>query len=597
MTRRATASTRSRTGTGRGSRSGSSPPATAASSRCSTARTSCSRSTDAVEIAYFLEATSATAKGPYDLTLVEGSITTPHDAERIHEIRRSLEDASSRSAPARRAAASRRCGTSPTSTTSSRPSTRTRTTSRRCAPRRRSPTTSTSTSSCRAARSTSTSCSRSSARSSPAAARTSRATASASSASAPAIPCVMVAHGTPCLGPVTQAGCGALCPLYARGCFGCFGPSEQPNTEALAARWLELGADDPALAAGVPRHHRQRAGLPEGGDASMSEQDRAADEDDPHRLPRPRRGRGRDARQDARRHGHRGEAPHLRAAAVLRGVPARTRLHRGAGHHRAHLRHLPGRLPDELLPRDGAARRRRGRRPAARAAPAPLLRRVDRVAHAARLHAPRARLPRRRERGRAREDQPGARRDGAAAEEDRQRGDARRRRPRGAPDQRPRRRLVQGADPGAARRARARPRVGAGRRRSRRCASSPGSTSPSSSRTTSSSRSTRTASTRSTAAAGSSPTAGSTSRSPSSSTTSSRSTSSTRTRSTPGCANAARTSSGRSRATRSTATCSPPHAREPPRPRPGSSRSSATRSARSSSAPSSSCTPATRRCA
>ncbi|NEE00641.1 NADH-quinone oxidoreductase subunit B family protein [Phytoactinopolyspora halotolerans] len=36
--------------------------------------------------------------------------------------------------------------------------------------------------------------------------------------------CVMVAHGTPCLGPVTQAGCGAICPAYSRGCFGCFGP-------------------------------------------------------------------------------------------------------------------------------------------------------------------------------------------------------------------------------------------------------------------------------------------------------------------------------------------------------------------------------------
>ena len=113
------------------------------------------------------------------------------------------------------------------------------------------------------------------------------------------------------------------------------------------------------------------------------------------------------------------------------------------------------------LPGDGAARRRRGGGSAARAAAAPLLRRVDRVAHAARLHAPRARLPRRAERGRAREDQPGARRDGAAAEEDRQRGDARRRRPRGAPDQRPRRRLVQGPDPRAARRARTRPRMGA----------------------------------------------------------------------------------------------------------------------------------------
>ena len=43
--------------------------------------------------------------------------------------------------------------------------------------------------------------------------------------------CVMVAHGTPCLGPVTHAGCGALCPSYDRGCYGCFGPMESPNTE------------------------------------------------------------------------------------------------------------------------------------------------------------------------------------------------------------------------------------------------------------------------------------------------------------------------------------------------------------------------------
>jgi coenzyme F420-reducing hydrogenase gamma subunit len=45
--------------------------------------------------------------------------------------------------------------------------------------------------------------------------------------------CVTVAHGTPCLGPVTHAGCGALCPAYNRGCFGCFGPMETPNTTAL----------------------------------------------------------------------------------------------------------------------------------------------------------------------------------------------------------------------------------------------------------------------------------------------------------------------------------------------------------------------------
>jgi coenzyme F420-reducing hydrogenase gamma subunit len=50
-------------------------------------------------------------------------------------------------------------------------------------------------------------------------------------------PCVMVSHGTPCLGPVTQAGCNAVCPSYNRGCFGCFGPTETPNTSSLA-EWL-----------------------------------------------------------------------------------------------------------------------------------------------------------------------------------------------------------------------------------------------------------------------------------------------------------------------------------------------------------------------
>lgn len=59
--------------------------------------------------------------------------------------------------------------------------------------------------------------------------------------------CVMVAHGTPCLGPVTHAGCGALCPLYNRGCFGCFGPKETPNTRALAAEWIRLGVSDAAV--------------------------------------------------------------------------------------------------------------------------------------------------------------------------------------------------------------------------------------------------------------------------------------------------------------------------------------------------------------
>jgi coenzyme F420-reducing hydrogenase gamma subunit len=60
--------------------------------------------------------------------------------------------------------------------------------------------------------------------------------------------CVMVAHGTPCLGPVTQAGCGALCPSVSRGCYGCFGPMESPNTAALATQLATLGMDQPGLA-------------------------------------------------------------------------------------------------------------------------------------------------------------------------------------------------------------------------------------------------------------------------------------------------------------------------------------------------------------
>lgn len=53
--------------------------------------------------------------------------------------------------------------------------------------------------------------------------------------------CVMV-QGRPCLGPVTHAGCGAICPAYRRGCYGCFGPMETPNMRALTREWRKLGA-------------------------------------------------------------------------------------------------------------------------------------------------------------------------------------------------------------------------------------------------------------------------------------------------------------------------------------------------------------------
>jgi coenzyme F420-reducing hydrogenase gamma subunit len=55
--------------------------------------------------------------------------------------------------------------------------------------------------------------------------------------------CVMVARGEPCLGPVTHAGCGALCPTYGRGCYGCFGPSDAAKPEALGKQLLVLGCD------------------------------------------------------------------------------------------------------------------------------------------------------------------------------------------------------------------------------------------------------------------------------------------------------------------------------------------------------------------
>jgi sulfhydrogenase subunit delta len=78
--------------------------------------------------------------------------------------------------------------------------------------------------------------------------------------------CVTVARGIPCLGPVTQAGCGNLCPAMGRGCYGCFGPVEGANVPALADKCASLGLDPrqvrdafanfnaaaPAYAEGVP---------------------------------------------------------------------------------------------------------------------------------------------------------------------------------------------------------------------------------------------------------------------------------------------------------------------------------------------------------
>lgn len=60
--------------------------------------------------------------------------------------------------------------------------------------------------------------------------------------------CTLVTSGKPCLGPVTRSGCGALCPRFGRDCYGCFGPSESPNTEALGRRFAGLGLVDADIA-------------------------------------------------------------------------------------------------------------------------------------------------------------------------------------------------------------------------------------------------------------------------------------------------------------------------------------------------------------
>ena len=56
--------------------------------------------------------------------------------------------------------------------------------------------------------------------------------------------CVTVAQGIPCLGPVTHSGCGALCPSFDRGCYGCFGPCEQPNLVSLMGQFTAMDATD-----------------------------------------------------------------------------------------------------------------------------------------------------------------------------------------------------------------------------------------------------------------------------------------------------------------------------------------------------------------
>jgi coenzyme F420-reducing hydrogenase gamma subunit len=195
----------------------------------------------AVEIAHFAEASSRLLDGPYDVTLVEGSITTPHDRQRIREIRdasrylmtigacataggiQALRNFANHEEWLCAVYASPQYIETLATSTAIADHVKVDFELRGCPIDRRQlievltsllhgkkPKTSTE--------SVCPGCKR-------------RGTV-----------CITVAHGIPCLGPVTQAGCGALCPAYDRSCYGCFGPAQQVNVQSLTSWMIGQGA-------------------------------------------------------------------------------------------------------------------------------------------------------------------------------------------------------------------------------------------------------------------------------------------------------------------------------------------------------------------
>jgi len=84
--------------------------------------------------------------------------------------------------------------------------------------------------------------------------------------------CVLVAHGTPCLGPVTQAGCGAICPSFNRGCYGCFGPQDATNVPALTPKLIQLGMDRPTVHRFLRTFNANAPAFRAGADAVLAEE-------------------------------------------------------------------------------------------------------------------------------------------------------------------------------------------------------------------------------------------------------------------------------------------------------------------------------------
>ena len=196
-----------------------------------------------VDIAYFPEATRAVIKGPYDLSLVEGSITTPHDAERIHQVRRASRILVTLGACATAGGiqALRNFKDVKEFVAAVYASPQHIETLGKSTPISDHVSVDFELRGCPICKG-----------------QLLEVVTALLHGRKPATPahavcvdcklsgtvCVLVAHGTPCLGPVTHAGCGALCPSYHRGCFGCFGPKEMPNTESLSRSLQGLGAGD-----------------------------------------------------------------------------------------------------------------------------------------------------------------------------------------------------------------------------------------------------------------------------------------------------------------------------------------------------------------
>ncbi len=196
--------------------------------------------TENFEIAYFLEASRAVVKGPYDIGLVEGSITTPHEAELIKEIRKNCKVLITIGACATAGGiqALRNWGRSAEFMKYVYPKPEYIEILDKSTPVSDHVPVDFELRGCPINKY-----------------QLLEVMSAYLAGRAPNIPnqsvcnecklkgnvCIMVAKGIPCLGPVTHAGCGAICPAYGRGCYGCYGPRESPNSRPLMKRFIELG--------------------------------------------------------------------------------------------------------------------------------------------------------------------------------------------------------------------------------------------------------------------------------------------------------------------------------------------------------------------